>query len=143
MEKINLRIALVLLQDEDGRFALQLRSPIASIANPDRWGIFGGHIEDGEKPEAGALREIQEELACLLDAGKLKMLDSFQMDSDKEYFVYFYPVEDELRQARLMEGEDFDFFAIEEIEQGMIRGKEVVSYHRDVMRKFVDGKYSG
>lgn len=34
---------------------------------PERWGIPGGHIEDGELPEAAAVRETLEETNLQLD----------------------------------------------------------------------------
>ena len=40
---------------------VQKRSTDAAFA-PDRFGIFGGHIEDGESPETALFREIKEEL---------------------------------------------------------------------------------
>ena len=50
------RIVLVILEDAQGRVALQLRSPLANIANPDHWGLFGGHVDPGkmtQQPRAG------------------------------------------------------------------------------------------
>jgi ADP-ribose pyrophosphatase YjhB (NUDIX family) len=52
-----------LLVDADGRFLLQHRDDKPEIANPGRWGSFGGLIEPGETPEEGFARELQEELA--------------------------------------------------------------------------------
>lgn len=131
-----IRIALVILEDRQGRFALQLRSPIPAIANPDRWGIFGGHIEAGEEPKHGALREIEEELACRLEPSKLIPTDDFSQTAEKHYYVFYYPVTAELDKAVLMEGEDFGFFSFQEIQKGEIAGKEVVTHHLQMLEAF-------
>jgi 8-oxo-dGTP pyrophosphatase MutT (NUDIX family) len=55
----------VILVDGHGRIALQLREHDRAL-NPDRWSVFGGHIERGEKPEQAAIREISEELSGTL-----------------------------------------------------------------------------
>ena len=52
--------AVVVLVDESGRVALQLRDKWVPF--PNRWGLFGGWLESDEAPSSGALREIWEEL---------------------------------------------------------------------------------
>lgn len=135
-----IRIALVLLEDRQGRFALQLRSNILSIPNPDRWGFFGGHIEEGESAEAGALREVHEELNCRLNPAKLQAVERFRRDPNTHYSVFHYAVKAELDNAQLQEGEDFDLFDLGQILSGQIRGKEVVSYHIDLLQRFLATK---
>ncbi len=46
-----------------GRYALQLRDDIPTIALPGHWSLFGGSIDDGESPRAAVRREIREELS--------------------------------------------------------------------------------
>ncbi|HEV7897913.1 MAG TPA: NUDIX domain-containing protein [Planosporangium sp.] len=55
-----LRLASVLLVNQDGAVLLQLREPDARM-DPDRWGLPGGHVESGEDPALAARRELQEE----------------------------------------------------------------------------------
>jgi 8-oxo-dGTP pyrophosphatase MutT (NUDIX family) len=132
-----IRIALVILEDTRGHIALQLRSPIPTIVNPDHWGIFGGHIESGESPEAAAIREIAEELTIQLNAGKLRFIESIDLTPSRQYFVFHYPLTNEINEAELMEGEDFDLFPLSEISSGRICGKNVVSYHIEILERFV------
>jgi 8-oxo-dGTP pyrophosphatase MutT (NUDIX family) len=56
------QIAVGLIVDDGGRLLLQLRDDRPGIANPGRWGLFGGHLEPGEQRDAAFLRELHEEL---------------------------------------------------------------------------------
>lgn len=63
--------ATALLVDADGRFLLQHRDDKPEIANPGKWGSFGGEIEPGETPDEGFLREMREELGWAPDRYEL------------------------------------------------------------------------
>ena len=53
-------IAIVVLI-QDGRLMLGHRHPERRWY-PDRWDLFGGHVEPGESPEQAARRECREEI---------------------------------------------------------------------------------
>ncbi|HYF72343.1 MAG TPA: NUDIX hydrolase [Nocardioides sp.] len=53
-----------------GGLLLQERDEHAVI-DPERWGLTGGHVEDGEPFEAAAYRELAEETGIELAAGAL------------------------------------------------------------------------
>jgi 8-oxo-dGTP pyrophosphatase MutT (NUDIX family) len=55
-----LRLASVLLVNQDGELLLQLREPDARM-DPNRWGLPGGHVEPDEEPAVAARRELREE----------------------------------------------------------------------------------
>jgi 8-oxo-dGTP diphosphatase len=55
-------IAVGLLVAEDGRLLLQHRDDKPGLTGAGRWGLFGGHLEPGERPDEAFLREMQEEL---------------------------------------------------------------------------------
>jgi 8-oxo-dGTP pyrophosphatase MutT (NUDIX family) len=61
-EPARAQIAVGLIVAEGGRLLLQLRDAKPGLTDAGRWGFFGGHIEDGERPEEAFLREMQEEL---------------------------------------------------------------------------------
>ena len=53
------RFACVLLVDQRGRLLLQERDE-HPVIDPEKWGLPGGHVEDGEDYEPAAYRELQE-----------------------------------------------------------------------------------
>lgn len=132
-----LRIVLVILEQGDGRVVLQLRSDIEGIANPGKWGIFGGHMEPGESPAAAALREIEEELSIQLRADKLRWLTEWtHPENDGHYVFYHYPLSDEMDAAQLREGERYAAFWPSQLYLGVVEGHEIVGHHLDQLKAF-------
>lgn len=66
------RFGCVLLVDPRGWLLLQERDEHATI-DPDRWGLCGGHLEDGEEFEPGTYRELAEETGVELAPGTLRL----------------------------------------------------------------------
>jgi len=138
MAETPLRIALIVLEDDAARVAFQLRSDVAGIANPDHWGLFGGHIEPGETPEAGAIREVEEELSVRIDPAKMRPIPlPYQTGLPKDYYSFHYVVADELDHTRLTEGERWAWLTREQIEAGEVDGKPIVAYHREWLLDFL------
>ena len=54
-------VALAMLERE-GRWLLQLRDDIDSIIYPGHWGLFGGHLDQGETASEAVHCELQEEI---------------------------------------------------------------------------------
>ena len=73
------RFAAIILVDPAGRLLLQERDEHAPI-DPDRWGLVGGHLDDGEDFERAAYRELAEETGVVLSAGELTLWREFAVD---------------------------------------------------------------
>jgi len=126
-------IALVILEDTQGRIFLQLRSQVPGIANPGQWGLLGGHLESGESFVTAAIREVEEELSCTLQSGKMRFLATFSREDKAgvvlQYQLFHYLVSNELDRAVLTEGERFAAFSPEQIRSGTLEGTEIVLHH--------------
>ena len=81
-------VALAILRWQDG-FLMQLRDNDPNIRAPWHWGLFGGHLERGEQPEAAVLRELHEELAY--EAPSATQLHSF-LDGDVFRHLFDVPL---------------------------------------------------
>lgn len=55
-------IAKAIIVDEAGRYLMQLRDDIPTIALPAHWGLFGGAADKDETPSLALQRELEEEL---------------------------------------------------------------------------------
>lgn len=71
--------AAVILVDPRGWVLLQERDEHAPI-DPERWGLVGGHLEDGEEFEPAAHRELAEETGVVLPAGELALWRELAVD---------------------------------------------------------------
>lgn len=64
----------VALVDRRGWILLQERDE-HPVIDPDRWGFPGGHVEEGEHPDAAAYRELAEETGVALTGGLVAWRD--------------------------------------------------------------------
>lgn len=82
------RISVILLVDPQGRVLLQERDERAPLA-PGKWGMVGGHVEDGEDFEPAAYRELREETGVRLEGGlRLWEQGPFRYSDQPEPFDY-------------------------------------------------------
>ena len=96
--------ATALLVNADGRFLLQHRDDKPGIANPGKWGSFGGEIEPYETPEHGFLREMQEELAWRPQ--RYELVNAYALEEDgAPLLVYVYAALLDVPESSLVLGE--------------------------------------
>jgi 8-oxo-dGTP diphosphatase len=82
------RLSVVLLVDARGWLLLQERDEHA-LLSPEKWGMVGGHVEDGEDFEPAAYRELEEETGVRLESGlRLWREEWFRYSDQPEAFHY-------------------------------------------------------
>ncbi|NEP46851.1 MAG: NUDIX domain-containing protein [Okeania sp. SIO2H7] len=108
------RVAIAILY-RDGKFLMQLRDDIPGIIYPGCWGFFGGHIEEGETPEAAVKRELQEEIGYVPP-----QISEFAMEREGNVIrhVFHGELTVELKDLVLGEGWDLGLVSVEDIEAG-------------------------
>jgi 8-oxo-dGTP pyrophosphatase MutT (NUDIX family) len=74
----------VILVDRRGWILMQERDEHPRI-DPETWGLSGGHLEPGESPEEGALRELEEETGVALSPTDLREVGTFANDHREAY----------------------------------------------------------
>jgi 8-oxo-dGTP pyrophosphatase MutT (NUDIX family) len=72
------RFSCVLLLDPRGWLLLQERDE-HPVIDPEKWGLPGGHVEDGEDYEPAAYRELEEETGIRLEPGSLRLWRELQV----------------------------------------------------------------
>ncbi len=102
--------------DRWGRLLLQLRdADLPPERYPDAWSIPGGLLEPGEAPDAGALREFEEETGQLLES--LKLFAVYRRDPDLPpsltdvFHIYYIDADIDEADLEVNEGQAFRYFA--------------------------------
>lgn len=125
---------------QNGKYLMQLRDNIPNILYPGVWGLFGGHLDPGEEPEAGLKRELIEEINYSVEE-----LTLFRAYGDRQYLRYLFscPLNVSLEQLELNEGEDLNLLTLAEIENGhgyspkAKKLKPLGNIHRQIMLDFI------
>lgn len=124
------RVAGVILY-RDGRVLLQHRDDKPDIVWPGAWAIFGGHLEDGEDPESGAIREIEEELGLKLQP-PLTLVHHELHPDNRERSFYAALLEVPIDLLTLNEGQGMALLSPEEMES-----VTVVPLHKQIILEFL------
>jgi len=121
-----MRTTAILVFNRVGHVLLQKRDNIPTIPEPGKWDLWGGHCEEGETPEACAIRELREELGVeITDPQALKFLQTRAVNGREEsVFAYFFEADG---TPSVYEGERAEWFAPEEAgRMSMAFGAEVL-----------------
>jgi 8-oxo-dGTP diphosphatase len=102
----------ILVFNKVGYVLLQRRDNIPTIQEPGKWDVWGGHCEEGETPEACAIRELREEIGVeIADPQALKFLMTRSVDGREEFvFAYLFEADG---TPPVYEGEGAEWFAPE------------------------------
>ena len=105
--------------DRWGRVLLQLRDlDLPPERYPDTWSLPGGMLQPAESPDAGALREFEEETGHLLESIKLfRVYRKEEMPTslvDIQH-VYYIDADLDLDSLAVNEGQGFGYFAPAEL----------------------------
>jgi 8-oxo-dGTP diphosphatase len=127
---MTVRVAGVVLH-RDRRVLLQHRDDKPDIRWPGAWAIFGGHLEDDEDPESGAIREIEEELGLKLQP-PLTLVHHELHPDNRERSFYAAKLEVPLEELTLNEGQGMALFSADELET-----VTVVPLHKRLILEFL------
>ncbi len=102
------------IENQEGKFLLQLRDNNPNIFYPNCWGPFGGSLEKGETFKDALVREIKEEISVDLSGKKLSFL--FDVASPERVGIAFH-VKTKLNPEDIIlnEGQEARFFTPDEI----------------------------
>jgi 8-oxo-dGTP diphosphatase len=140
MQQAPVLVTMAVLYQKNQHFLMQLRDDKEQILYPGKWGLFGGHLESGETPEEGMIREVREEINYLMAKPKL-----FRGYSDRYYsrYIFFAPLSVSLDSLELNEGQDLALVPLENIRIGSYYStrikekRELGEMHRQILLDFV------
>ncbi len=120
------RIVHILIFNNEGKMALQLRSKTKSFC-PQHWSTsVGGHVQAGESYEQAALREMREEIG-VETTFDLIAKDSY-IDISRNNFQKFLATFRTIYEGSLNlnpeEVEKFEFFSLKEIQEMIDQGEK-------------------
>ena len=127
---------------QKGKYLMQLRDDIPGIVHPGVWGLFGGHLNPGEKRKTGLKRELVEEINYHVND---RDLTEFRCYADSKIVRYLFscPLLVPIEQLQLNEGWDFSLLTPEEIYRGdrysakANQTRPLGNIHRQIMLDFV------
>ncbi len=95
-------ISSAMLVNAAGEILVNLRDDDPRIIFPNRWSLIGGHVEPGENPEEGLIREVEEEIGYRLT--EYHPLATFFDGADVRH-LYLVPIDVPIDELVLGEGQ--------------------------------------
>lgn len=109
-----IQVALAIISNKYNEVLLRHRDSNAPT-NPNKWGLWGGRIEEGETPLQAIIRELKEELDIEVNATSLAFFNTYKeyrFGDEWEAHVFHLQDRGNLRYT-LQEGDDFKFASSE------------------------------
>lgn len=101
-------ISSAMLVNPDGDILVNLRDDDPRIIFPNKWSLIGGHVEAGESPEQGLVREVEEEIGYQLT--DYHPLATFFDGADVRH-LFLAPIDVHLGDLVLGEGQAIRYMA--------------------------------
>ena len=95
-----------MLVNAGGDILVNLRDDDPRIIFPNQWSLIGGHVEAGESPEEGLVREVREEIGYRLT--EYHALATF-FDGEDVRHLYLSPIDAPIEDLVLGEGQAIRF----------------------------------
>ncbi|MBU2075021.1 MAG: NUDIX hydrolase [Actinobacteria bacterium] len=132
------RFACVVLVDRHGRLLLQERDE-HPVIDPEKWGMCGGHLEPGEDPLTGAVRELEEETGVVLAPEDLTLVEVatvFHAAYESHDELSFYAAAVDLTDDDVVCGEGRQIVFVE---AGRVLDLDLTGSARQVLPGFLSG----
>ena len=131
------QIAQIILENDKGEFLIYLRDGKPGIPFPHHWDLIGGHVEEGETPEAALIREVKEEIDFdLKDYTFFREYLCLEGDAYPNIkFIYHGKINLPVEDITLLEGDRLQYFTRNEIPD--IKFANIL---RKIMLDFIEGK---
>jgi len=133
----------------NGRVFLMLRDDKDCIANPCRYAILSGAIEDDE-PGSRLVTEIKEELGIEPSLGQITYLGEEVLPNRTNHLFFIRLTASQHKAIELGEGQSYEFCELEELFRLHVRGEEkhglcgavarLMSHHTHIVRRIFDGR---
>lgn len=111
-----IQVALAIISNKSNEVLLQHRDHHAPT-HPNKWGLWGGRIEEGETPKAALVRELKEELDIEIHEDSLIPFRAYKAHrfGDEWAGFVFHLQDNGTFQYTLLEGSDLRFVSSEAI----------------------------
>lgn len=134
----------VIALDRWGRILLQLRdADLPPERYPDQWSLPGGLLEPGEAPDAGALREFEEETGQLLETLQLYRVyrKAVEIETSLTDVFHIYYADPDIPEdaIEVNEGQAFRYFSPAQLD-----GLAIPAHTSRILADFLEsGAYKG
>ncbi|KKQ25633.1 MAG: hypothetical protein US39_C0005G0010 [Microgenomates group bacterium GW2011_GWC1_37_12b] len=126
----------------DNKILFIKRDNIPTIAEPDKWQLPGGHLEEGETPIKALKRELVEEVSY--SPKKIHYIGSLKNKVREVSIFWSYVDKNEIERFKLgpLEGQEIKFMTVEDALNKRLTSnvKLYLSSYKDIIKKHLYDK---